>query len=437
MNFLIAVAAMAFVLGVLIVVHEFGHYAVAKLCGVRVEVFSVGFGKRLLGFTRGETDYRISALPFGGYVKMAGENPMDTHTEDPGEFMNHPRWQRFLIAIAGPAMNILLAIGVLTAVFMVRYEHPVWSDQPAQLSTVDKDSPAEKAGLKDGDLIVQANSAQHPTWEDLQIQFMLAVKEPAVLTVLRDGQVFTTALYPQFQSTDEPPFTGLVPKQPIVVTSMETEMPLYKSGVRPGDEILTVDGAHFDSIVKLKAYLAKQAGKPIELNVKHGDTVLRKTLQPVLMNDEAGTQFYGLGFRSNPVESHKLHFADALSRSVEYNKKTSVVVFGLLGKLVKRQASVKQMSGPVGIAKFAGEAARQDGWIPLMTVLAFISLQLGLFNLLPIPILDGGMILFLFIEGILGRDIDQRIKERIYQTAFVFLVIFAAMVIFNDVSKLV
>ncbi len=435
MNFLIAVAAMGFVLGVLIVVHEFGHYAVAKLCGVRVEVFSVGFGKRLFGVRKGETDYRLSALPFGGYVKMAGENPMDTHTEDPGEFMNHPRWQRFLIAIAGPVMNILLAIGLLTGVYMVRYEHPVHSDKPALLSTVEKGSPAEAAGLKDGDLIVQVNGVQHPTWEDVQLQLMLASKEAADVTVLREGKVFTVALKPIFR--DDAPVSGLVPREKIIVTSIQMDMPLYNAGVRPGDEILSLNGINFDSVVRIRAYLAENKDKPIDVKVRRGNDIAEKKITPVVMKDENGTQFYGVGFSSTPVESQKLSFAEALSHSLETNKKMSVAVFELLGKLVQRKASMKQMSGPIGIAKFAGEAARQDGWIPLLGVMAFISLQLGLFNLLPIPILDGGMILFLLIEGLMRRDINQRIKERIYQTAFVFLVIFAVMVIFNDVSKLV
>src|SRR5437588_8302844 len=135
------------VLGFMILIHEFGHYAVAKWLGVRVEVFSVGFGKRLFGFRMGETDYRLSALPFGGYVKMAGENPMEQRTGDPGEFMSHPRWQRILIALAGPTMNIVLAVGLLTAVFMVKYDHLVWVDKPAKVSHVEKDSPAAKAGI--------------------------------------------------------------------------------------------------------------------------------------------------------------------------------------------------------------------------------------------------------------------------------------------------
>src|SRR5579872_143624 len=154
-DFFTAVGAVAVVLGFMILIHEWGHYAAAKLLGVRVEVFSIGFGKRLLGFRRGDTDYRVSAIPLGGYVKMSGENPMDERTGDPGEFLSHPRWHRFIIAIAGPAMNILLAIGLLTGVYMVHYEYPIYLDQPAVIGWIEEDSPAAKLGLQPGDKIVQ------------------------------------------------------------------------------------------------------------------------------------------------------------------------------------------------------------------------------------------------------------------------------------------
>src|SRR5690242_15694771 len=145
----VAIAAFIFVLGILVFIHEFGHYAVAKLCKVRVETFSLGFGKRLWGFRRGDTDYRISLLPLGGYVKMAGENPLLSRTGDPGEFMSHPRWQRFLIAVAGPAMNIFLAIAILAGIYTIHgYEHPIYEDQPAVVGWVQDGSPAQKAGLE-------------------------------------------------------------------------------------------------------------------------------------------------------------------------------------------------------------------------------------------------------------------------------------------------
>src|SRR5215467_9850649 len=170
MPHLSTIVAVAVVLGLMILIHEFGHYAAAKLFKVRVEVFSIGFGKRLLGFTRGETDYRISAIPLGGYVKMSGENPMDERTGDPGEFLSHPRWQRFVIAIAGPAMNVVLAIGLLTVVYMVRYEYPAWVDQPGVVAYVKPNSAAALAGVRPGDRIVRIAGAENPTWEQIGLK---------------------------------------------------------------------------------------------------------------------------------------------------------------------------------------------------------------------------------------------------------------------------
>src|SRR5512146_2650576 len=184
-NFLYSLVSVVVVLGIMIVVHELGHFMAAKMFGVRVETFSVGFGKRLLGFRRGDTDYRISALPLGGYVKMSGENPMESRTGDPGEFMSHPRWQRFIIAVAGPFMNILLAVVLLTAVFMVHDEQPVYLNQPAVIGWVLENSPAEKAGLEPGDRIARYNDMQNPTWEDVLSKVMLSPNQPVSLTVQR------------------------------------------------------------------------------------------------------------------------------------------------------------------------------------------------------------------------------------------------------------
>lgn len=213
-SFSIAVVAVAFVLGVMILVHEFGHYAVAKLCGVRVDVFSLGFGKRLIGFKRGDTDYRISALPLGGYVKMAGENPMEARTGDPGEFLSHPRWQRFLIAVAGPAMNILLAVGIVTGIFMIRYSHDWYLDQPTRVGWVDENSPAAKAGIKQGDLITQIDGLAHPTWEDTKTKITISSSQPIPVVIARDNQTINTTLVPQAYGPDGAGEAGLEPVVP-------------------------------------------------------------------------------------------------------------------------------------------------------------------------------------------------------------------------------
>src|SRR5256712_3595587 len=173
-GFLTAVIAVGAILGFMILIHEFGHYAAAKFLGVRVEVFSIGLAKRRLGLRRGDTDYRIAAIPLGGYVKMSGENPMDERSGDPAEFLSHPRWHRFIIAIAGPAMNILLAIGLLTGVYMVHYEYPVFLDKPAVIAWIKQDSAAAKIGLQPGERIVHVKGIENPTWKQLDPKVWLS-----------------------------------------------------------------------------------------------------------------------------------------------------------------------------------------------------------------------------------------------------------------------
>src|SRR5213079_611131 len=201
----------AVVIGLMVLIHEFGHYAVAKLLGVRVEQFAIGFGKRLIGFRRGETDYRINALPLGGYVKMAGENPMDERTGDPGEFLSHSRWHRFLIAIAGPAMNILFAIFFLAAVYRFHYEIPVFMDQPAQVGYVKPDSPAAKAGVQPGDRIIEIAGISNPTWLQVGDRELLNPKEPVSFSVQRGSQVIHGSVVPATITVSEVGAAGWYP----------------------------------------------------------------------------------------------------------------------------------------------------------------------------------------------------------------------------------
>ena len=433
-SFLIALASMAVVLGIMILVHEFGHYAAAKWFGVRVDVFSLGFGKRLTGFRRGGTDYRISALPLGGYVKMAGESPMESRTGAPDEFMSHPRWQRFVIAVAGPGMNIILAVVVLTGVFMVHYEHPVYLDQPAVVGWVMENSPAAKAGIEQGDRIVRIDGQQSPTWEDVLLKVAVTSKGPLDVAIQRGNQVLEKQIQPALDGSDQYDTVGWLPDEPITVTYLETDMPAAKAGLKVGDEVLSVNGTAMRSLLSVIHFLRQNGDKPVDVALLRNGQKLDIKVTPVQTEDN-GQKNYRLGFQSRPVQIDKLPFARALSRSIQENKRYSLLIVDLVRKLVEHKASIKQMEGPIGIARASGDAARQPGWTPLLGLMAMISLNLGIFNLLPIPILDGGIILLLLIEGVLRRDISIRIKERIYQTAFVFLILFAAVVIYNDLMK--
>ncbi len=440
-SFPTTIVAFIFVLGVLVFVHEFGHYAVAKLFKVRVEVFSLGFGKRLFGFRHGDTDYRISLLPLGGYVKMAGENPMETRTGDPGEFMSHPRWQRFLIAIAGPAMNILLAVVVLTGVYMYRHEYPAYLDKPAELGWVIDNSSAQKAGFKAGDKITTIQDKTNPTWDDVHYQILANMDHNLAIDVRRGEQTLHLNLVAKVSDKQDGDLLGdlgIVPAGPAIVGKIELGKPANLAGMQLGDEIRTVEGIPVQSgnAQGLFAVLQTTKEKPVTITVLRNGQSKDLLVTPRLLPGGAGQPAaYRIGIEI-PLEFHteKLPFAAALRTAAVECKKNSTLIFRLLGQLLSGNGSIKQLGGPVMIAEESGRAA-ELGFGVLLQYMTLISLNLAIFNLLPIPILDGGLMLMLLIESVMRRDIKQEVKERMYQVAFVCLVLFAAVVIFNDVSK--
>jgi regulator of sigma E protease len=435
-HFFLTAVTMAIVLGVMILIHEWGHYAAAKFFKVRVEVFSIGFGKRLLGFRRGETDYRISAIPLGGYVKMSGENPMDERTGDPGEFLSHPRWQRFIIAIAGPFMNIVLAVGLLTVVYMVHYEYPAFVDQPGVIAYVKSGSAAAQIGLQPGDRITRIAGIENPTWEQIGLKVMLSPNEGLPITIDRGGQILEKTIIPKPITTSEVGSAGWSPEQSIVVADVDAGMPAAKAGLKEGDEIIAVDGKPVRVIDALIDRLQETKDQVVDVDVLRGDKRMTFKLQPVLADAEDKTKRYRVGFESTArMKVGQLSLIPAFQRSLEDNKRYSLVLLELIQKMAQAKVSMRQVEGPIGIGSAIGHAVTEKGWTPLLGLTAGISLNLGIFNLLPIPILDGGVILLLLIESLMRRDISLQIKERIYQAAFVFLVLFAVTVIYNDIAK--
>jgi regulator of sigma E protease len=431
-DFLTSLVAVVAVLGFMILIHEFGHYAVAKLLGVRVEQFAIGFGKRLVGFRRGETDYRINAIPLGGYVKMSGENPMDERSDDPREFMNHSRWHRFLIAIAGPTMNILLAIFLLTTIFMVHYEYPAFFDETPVIGWVMKDTPAAKVGLQIGDHITRIGDVQNPTWEQIEQEGEMSPGQPLVVGVERNGQTLEKTIVPESMGVDGIGYAGWSPKESsVTITDVQEKMPAEKAGLKEGDKILSLDGKAVPALGAMVESLENTKDKPITLTVLRDGQEKTFTIQPVL----ADKTHYRIGISTTQMKVKTLPFAAALNKSLDENRNNAFLILKLVKKLLQHKMPLKSIEGPIRIGQAAGEAARSKGWTPLMGLTAAISLNLGIFNLLPIPILDGGVILFLLIEGLMRRDISMNIKERVYQAAFVFLVLFAVMVIFNDLIK--
>ena len=436
-EFFTAIVAVAAVLGFMILIHEFGHFAAAKLLGVRVEVFSIGFGKRLFGFRRGDTDYRLSAIFLGGYVKMSGENPMDERTGDAAEFLSHPRWHRFLIAIAGPAMNIGLAVGLLTLVYMVHYEYPVFWDKPAVIAGIKHGSPAENAGLLPGDRIVQIDGISDPNWEQVFYRVWLSPNQPLAVAVQRGEQRLEKTVYPTAVTASKIGSAGWYADESVIVGDLEPGMPAAQAGIQDGDKIVAMNGKPLESIEVMIESLQETKDAPVELTVLRNGQQLTFNVKPVLAATESsGEKRYRIGFQNSPdMKVISLPLPEAFRRSLDRNKKDSLMLVELVGKLLQRKVSVRTISGPIGIAQQAGEAAEEKGWTPLLALTSAISLNLGIFNLLPIPILDGGVILLLLVEGVMRRDISLQIKERIYQAAFVFLVLFAVLVIYNDIAK--
>lgn len=434
---------LAIVLGIMVLVHEFGHFAVAKLCGIRVETFSIGFGKRLIGFRRGDTDYRLSLLPLGGYVKMSGDNPGEAPT-DPGDFNAHPRWQRMLVALAGPFANFILAIGLMTGVSMLHNEVQEYLTGPALADYVPANTPASRVGIQSGDLVVHYDNVENPTWDQVAIRSLLNLNQTIPFSYIHDGQRVNTKLFVEAKDGADNfalDRLGLIPKMqntPVEVDSLEPNMPALRAGLKPGDRITSIDGLQLHSVPALLSYLQDQAGKPSSLVVLRSGQSLPIQITPQLAEVGDGSKDYRLGFRpvQPPVKVERLPFTKAVVASWEYNKKGSMLIVEVLKRMFTRQVSVRSLSGPIGIGQQIHQAASMPGWMPLIGLMAYISLNLGIFNLLPIPILDGGMILFLIVESILRRDLNQQLKERVYQVAFVCILVFAAMVIFNDISKL-
>ncbi len=447
------VSALAFIvlIGIMVVVHEFGHFAVAKLCGVRVEAFSVGFGPRLFGVKYGDTDYKVCLLPLGGFVKMTGETPDQISgsgaaqsgdlQDDPGAFTSHPRWQRMLIGLAGPAANFILAFGLMLIYFAGINEVP--DIKVATLEWVSPGSAAADAGLQPGDSFLQVGDTRNPDFE--AVVNLIRNSEDKVLPVVvsRNGQsVQATLRVPGKTSKSgfELSQTGMYLQYvngPIGVDQTVPGSPAARAGLKAGDSIMAVDGHALHTVDPLLDYLQEGQGKPVALTLQRNGV----TLPPTVVHPSEQDGQWRLGFMAVPPADPPMHqrplsFSDAVSESREFCAANSLMIVDVLKKLLTHQASVKQLAGPVGIAHAAGQAAETKYWAPKFGLAAGISLNLGILNLLPFPILDGGLILLLLIESLMRHDISIVVKERIYQAAFVVLVMFFAYVSFNDVAKL-
>ena len=433
-DLIVTILSVSVVLGIMVLVHEWGHFVVAKAFGVRVEIFSIGFGPRLWGRKKGDTDYRISGLPLGGYVKMAGDNPLEERKGDPDEFLSKPRWQRALIAVAGPAMNIILSILIIAGIYMHGSKDPAYLDQPMVLSGVLPDSTAQKAGLAPGDHVVKINGASNPTWDRALLELMSTLPgHPISLVVDRNGQQIPITV-PASQSMED--IFGY-PANRLLIGSVTPGMPAARSGIQPGDEVLKVNGKPLASGTEFPSLVEKSQGGPLDLEIRRGDRIIHIEVRPQQVGVKNGvTQWQiGVGLQVGELVERRLPFGAAIAESIGMNTLMARQVAFVVVELFRGNISLKQLEGPLGIARESGRAARQ-GAGELLKLMAMIGVNLAILNLLPIPPLDGGHILLLFIEGAIRRDLSIRVKERFVTVSMVFLLLVFAIVMYNDVLRL-
>jgi regulator of sigma E protease len=420
-----------FVLGVLIFVHELGHFLVARRHGVRVLTFSLGFGPKVLKVMRGDTEYCVSAIPLGGYVKMAGETPEDQRTGQPDEFLSKTKWQRFQILFAGPAMNILLAVVVLAFVLAQGAQVKAYLDEPPVIAAVLPGSPAERAGLMPGDRVIAAGGRDITTWEQLDLAIGTKPDRDVALTLVRDGRTITATVRPVPQGRFEIGNIGALPKVHPVVSSTIAGDRAEQAGLKAGDIVLSVNGETMATRQQLIDAISRSGGKPITITIRRGEQELTLTGTPEQRGSRGMMGFY-IGeqtkwFKPGPLEAIKL--------SVERNVENSGLIFRTLGGLFTGETSVRALQGPVGIAQLSGESA-EEGFLSLLGLMAMLSINLGIINLMPVPVLDGGHILIMALEGIARRDFSMQVKEKMLLAGFVVLMMLMVTVIYNDLTRI-
>jgi regulator of sigma E protease len=422
-----------FVLGVLVFVHELGHFLVARWHGVRVLTFSLGFGPKLFRIERGGTEYCLSVVPLGGYVKLAGELAEETRTGAPDEFLSKSKWVRFQVYVAGPIMNILLAIVVLAGVLAANgADVPVFGSSAPIIGSVREGSPAEAAGLSVGDRILSVDGRPVETWDALELEVAMKGGREIALLVAREDRQVDIRITPEAVGRYEIGEIGIGPVMRPQIRSVIPGSPAERGGLRDGDVILMVGEERGPSGERVRERIRASADVPLPLVVEREGAEVALSVVPEGAEGAATVGIYLSDAETRRIDPTML---EAIQMSVRQNWETTRLIGRTLGGLFTAETPVRQLMGPVAIAEMSGTAA-QMGLVALFNLMAMISLNLGLLNLMPIPVLDGGHILILAVEGIARRDLSLRVKERILTAGAVAIVLLMVTVIFNDVSRL-
>ena len=415
------------VIGILVFVHEFGHFIMAKKAGVRVEKFSLGMGPKIFGYKKGDTEYVLSALPLGGYVKMAGENPDEEPTGDPGEFQSKTVWQRAKIAATGPLTNIVLAFIVMPFVFMVG----TYSEGPAKVGYVESGSPAERSGFVAGDVIEEINGRSISDWTKALSLIAVNPDTDVKVAVDRSGEKKLLVLRPEAATELKIGMSGLVPDMPAEVGRLKPGFPADKAGIKANDKILAVDGKTIYHWNQFSSYVRESKGKTLALTLEREGKRIEQTVTPM---EDGGR--YVIGVEPVMRMVFKKHgFVESLRLGFDKTIEAIDLTFITLKKLVTFNLSIKTLGGPVMIAQMSGQAA-EAGLSSFLSLLAMISISLGVLNLLPIPVLDGGLLLFLAIEAIRKKPVSRKVMEVSQSVGAAVLITLIAVVSYNDIMRM-
>jgi regulator of sigma E protease len=425
------------VLGVLVFVHELGHFVVAKLNGIRVLAFSIGFGKPLLTRTIGDTEYRISAIPFGGYVHMAGEHPEDEHESKPDEFNAKPIWRRALVAVGGPGANFIMSFMLLWLVFMAGVQHERYLDRPVIGAVVDT-SAADSAGMQAGDSIISINGSPVSTWQDIQ-QALTREAPPYTVTLFRDQQRIEVVVpmdNPMDAGLQGNPMGGMLPAVPAKVGNVQPQSAAMQAGIQKGDSILAINDQRIHSWFQLTWRVSDydSASGPLRVRIERDGSVMTVTATPEY-NEENNRYLLGIGAATAQTRTIRYGPVAAIGKAGERSWEYTTMIFDVLGKLFSRQVSPDQLAGPVGIVQMSGVVAL-GGLTAILNFMALIGINLAVLNLFPLVITDGGLLMFLALEKIRGKPLSlqaQMTVNRIAIAAFIALFLF---VTFNDVKRI-
>ena len=421
-----------FVLGVLIFVHELGHFVMARRIGVRVLTFSLGFGPKILSIRRGDTDYCLSAIPLGGYVKMAGENPEDNRTGASDEFLSKTKWQRFQVLVMGPVMNLGLALVVMTFVLYQGAPVPAFETEPVVIGAFSENSVGQAAGLEVGDRITAVDGNSMENWNAFSMAVATKANRPIMLRVERNGNVFERQVTPAPQSKYEIGDIGVLPVINPEVLDVTASYPAQAAGLRKGDVVLAAAGERNVDRDRLVEIIRAHPDRALVLDVRRDDgRVEQLSITPRLVD---GIGLIGAFFSPYELIQADPTFVEAIKLSARQNWEWTRLIFTTLKGLFTRDTPFKQLMGPIGIAELSGTAAER-GWLDLFAMMAMISLNLGLINLMPIPVLDGGHILILAMEGVSRRDFSMKVKEKMLMVGFVLLLTLMVTVIYNDLTR--